>query len=422
MGHKTGRASDLEAVVGSENASSAVTAIVMPQAGQSMEEGTIIAWHAKVGDRIELGQVIMEIETDKATMEVEATEAGRLARIVAGVGATVEVKQPVAWLAESEEELDAWLTGGAGAEAVAPVATPVAPEPNLAAVGAPAFVAVSGACAPLRVAASPAARRLARNLGVDLNTFASGTGPRGRILLSDVEAAAKAGAETGAGAAAATVRPASRMRRAIATNLQRSKQTIPHFYLKAEIDAGALWTAYREARGRFLCSVNDFVTAACARALREFPALRGRWQDDGIAEQAGVHIGIAVGTDDGLTVPVVLDADRLGLEALAQRSREVAEGARAGRLTGLGQGVFTITNLGMFGTDEFIAIVNPPEAAILAVGAVREGVIVKDGALRAGRLMTLWLSADHRLVDGVMAARFMARVRELLESPAELMS
>ena len=205
--------------------------------------------------------------------------------------------------------------------------------------------------------------------------------------------------------------------KAIAANLQFSKQTIPHFYARVTIDASPLVAFTAEQKTKFKCSINDVVTLACARAVAEFPAFRSRIEGDEVVELPDAHIGIAVGTDEGLVVPVVKGADSMTLESLAGETRRVVEAARSGKLEGVGQGVFTISNLGMFGVEEFSAIINPPESAILAIGAVREDVIVKSGAVRAGRVMTMTLSADHRLIDGVAAAKFLARTRQLLERP-----
>ncbi len=214
----------------------------------------------------------------------------------------------------------------------------------------------------------------------------------------------------------------SKMRRAIARNLLYSKQTIPHFYATATVDAQLLYEIYgRVKANQYKCTINDFVVAACARGLREFEPFRGQFQEnETIKVLPDCNIGIAVGTDDGLTVPVVLNADRLTLESLAREIRGVVEGARQGKMANVGQGVFTITNLGMFGVETFQAIINPPEAAILAVGALREDIKVENGAIRPTRLMALTLSVDHRVVDGVVAAQFLARVRELLEAPEQL--
>ena len=390
-----------------------VTPILMPQAGQSMEEGTILSWKVKEGDTIEVGQVIMEIETDKATMEVEAVDAGRIAKIVANEGDIVEVKQPVAYLAEEgvDVEVGAEQAPAQKSEKPAPkekeeTKKEAKPEPDKK-------TQTASTDETGRVKASPAARKAAQDKGIDLTSIGSGSGPRGRIILTDVENADVVPTE-------AKSHSLSKMRKAIARNLTYSKQTIPHFYAKVTVDATALFAAYRKTKEQFKCSVNDFVTAACAKAIRQYPAFRSQFQENEIVEKPAVNIGVAVGTDEGLTVPVVLNADRMKLEQLAARTREVVESARNGKLEGFGQGIFTITNLGMFGTEEFAAIINPPESAILAVGAIREGVIVENGAMRPGRLMTITLSVDHRVIDGILAAQFLKTLKELLEAPEAL--
>ena len=281
-------------------------------------------------------------------------------------------------------------------------------------------LAISGKLSPSfkssgRVKASPAARKVAAGKGLDLASIGAGSGPGGRILSSDVENADVIPTET-------QVHTLSKMRRAIANNLLYSKQNVPHFYAKTTIDAGLLFSTYRQTKEQFKCSVNDFVTCACAKAVRQYSAFRSQYIDSEIIENPSANIGIAVGTDEGLTVPVVLDADRMKLEQLAARTREVVESARNGKLEGMGQGVFTITNLGMFGVEEFSAIINPPESAILAIGAIREGVVVENGAMRPTRLMTVTLSVDHRVIDGVVAAQFLKTLKELLEAPEQLVS
>jgi pyruvate dehydrogenase E2 component (dihydrolipoamide acetyltransferase) len=390
--------------------SQGVIPVLMPQAGQSMEEGTILSWKVKEGDRIEVGQVIMEIETDKATMEVEAVNAGRVAKIVAPEGAVVPVKTPIAYLAEEGVDMAAYA-----APALAP-STEV-PKPAVVPPAEPEVSTAPKAVAPVsesgRVKASPAARKTAQVQGIDLAAIGAGSGPGGRILSTDVQAAEAVPTET-------QVHPMTKMRRAIANNLLYSKQNIPHFYAKVTIDAGNLFTTYRKTKEQFKCSVNDFITAACAKAIRQYPAFRSQYKDAQVAENPAVNVGIAVGTENGLTVPVVINADRMNLEQLAARTRQVVEAARGGKLEGIGQGVFTITNLGMFGVEEFSAIINPPESAILAVGAIREGVAVENGAIRPTRLMTITLSVDHRVIDGVMAAQFLKTLKELLESPEQL--
>lgn len=394
-----------------------VTPILMPQAGQSMEEGTILSWKVAEGDRIEVGQIIMEIETDKATMEVEAVDAGRIAKIVAAEGAIVEVKVPVAYLAEEGVDVDAVLGGSsssgsaAAPQAAAAPKAAAAPEKPAAKVQKPVAASISESG---RVKASPAARKAAIDKGVDLATV-GGSGPGGRVISSDVENAESAPAE-------ARTYAVSKMRKAIANNLLYSKQNVPHFYAKTTIDAGALFSTYRKTKEQFKCSVNDFVVYACAKAIRQYSAFRSQYKNAEITETPSVNIGIAVGTDDGLTVPVVLDADKMNFKQLAAKTLQVVESARKGKLEGLGQGVFTITNLGMFGVEDFSAIINPPESAILAVGAIREGVVVENGAIRPTRLMAMTISADHRVIDGVLAAKFLQTLKELLENPQQLIS
>ena len=393
----------------------AVVPILMPQAGQSMEEGTILSWKVKEGDQIEVGQVIMEIETDKATMEVEAVDAGRIAKIVSQEGDIVEVKVPVAYLAEEDVDIDAYLaSNGTATEATQPAsggpAASAPKESSFTAQKTPASVTQTG-----RVKASPAARKAAEQAGVDLGSIGTGSGPGGRILSTDVQNADVSTTGT-------RTYNVSKMRRAIANNLLYSKQNVPHFYAKTTIDAGLLFSTYRKTKEQFKCSVNDFITRACAKAMRQYPAFRSQYKDTEVIEYSSVNIGIAVGTDNGLTVPVLLDADSMNLEQLAAKTRQIVESARSGKLEGAGQGLFTITNLGMFGVEEFSAIINPPEAAILAVGAIREGVAVKNGQMTPTRLMTVTLSSDHRIIDGILAAQFLQTLKELLEKPEQLIS
>jgi len=387
-----------------------------------MEEGTILSWRVKPGGRVKKGDVIFEAETDKAAIEVEAVDSGRLSRIVANEGDVVPVLQPVAYLAENDADVDALLAAHGGApvagEEVEKQSPRSEPSPGPAAmtiVSPAAGVSVSG-----RVKASPAARKIAKERGVDLRSAGQGTGPGGRIVSTDLS-----GAPAGAKAPSAdgpVRRRVSPMRKAIARNLLASKQTIPHFYMRMTIDADAMMSFYRAEKAKYPCTVNDVVAMAVARAVREFPAFRSRIEKDEIVEHPSANIGIAVGLDDGLVVPVVIGADRMSLKELAAQTKRLAESARGGKVEGMGQGVFTITNLGMLGVEEFAAIINPPEGAILAVGAVREDAVVRSGTVRPGRVMTLTLSADHRLIDGVLAAKFLARLKGLLESPESLRS
>ncbi|MCH8219158.1 MAG: 2-oxo acid dehydrogenase subunit E2 [Planctomycetes bacterium] len=389
-----------------------VIPILMPQAGQSMEEGTVLEWKVAEGDSISTGQIILEIETDKANMDVEAVDSGRLAKIVAQAGDIVEVKVPIAYLADNDADVEAFIAG----QGLAPEA-PADPSPSVTRDETPVIGAktASSVRSSGRVKASPAARKLAAQKNIDLNRVSPGSGPGGRVLTTDLASVEAAPVSSLGG-------QLSKMRRAIARNLLFSKQTIPHFYAKATVDAQRLYETYgRVKSGQFKCTINDFVVAACARSVREFEPFRGQFQaDETIKVFPDCNIGLAVGTEDGLTVPVVLHADRLTLDALAAEIRNIVEGARRGKMANVGQGVFTITNLGMFGVESFQAIINPPESAILAVGALREDVKVENGAIKPTRLMALTLSVDHRVIDGVVAARFLARVRELLETPEQL--
>jgi len=403
--------------------------ILMPKAGQTMEEGVLVKWHAQPGATITKGTVLFEIETDKATMEVEAPESGRLARIVVAEGATTPVLLPVAYLADNDADVDAFIAASGGG--VAESRAGVSPAPLQTPAGEagrdarPTFTTETG-----RVKASPAARKIAGERGVDLAAVGRGSGPGGRILSTDIPAV---GAAKAAAAAAPPVTPSappteavrkrmSGMRKAIARNLTLSKTTIPHWYISARINAGAMMTLYKSQKAKTGCSVNDVIVMACAKAIMEFPAMHSRVDGDTVIEFPGANIGVAVGMDEGLVVPVVMNAERFTLAQLAVETKRLANQARAGKIENMGQGIFTISNLGMFGVDEFVAIINPPEAAILAVSAVREDVIVKDGAIKAGQTMNLTLSADHRLIDGTLGAQFMARLKALLEDPVQLIA
>lgn len=406
-----------------------VVPVLMPKAGQSMEEGVIVKWHVQPGATVQKGMVLFEIETDKSTMEVEATDEGRLARIVVPESASSPVLLPVAYLAENDADLDAFIAAGGGATTLGtetashvPIADGGKPEEISS---APAAMTEAG-----RLKASPAARKLAAGRGVDLATVTTGSGPGGRILSTDIPqfqvAKSAPKAETlisqGELPPGAVRKRMSGMRKAIARNLTLSKTTIPHFYVKSRINAEAMMTFYRSQKVKAGCSVNDIIIMACAKAIMDFPAMHSRVDGETVIEFPGANIGIAVGMEDGLAVPVLLNAQEFTLPQLAVETKRLANQARAGKIENMGQGIFTISNLGMFGVDEFSAIINPPEASILAVSAVREDVIVKDGALKAGQTMSLTLSADHRLIDGTLGAQFMARLKALLENPIQLIA
>ncbi len=381
--------------------------VLMPQAGQSMEEGTIVRWLKNEGDKVQAKELLLEVETDKAVVEVEAGHDGILRKIIAQAGTTVPVRTRIALIGDASATLPAGLT-----------ATPAQPA-------TPALIPSSGP-----VKASPAARKIAGERGIDLSTVGAGSGPGGRITSRDLPAqvtgkspaapTAVKPAQTGPAGGTGSRRQLTPMRRAIARSLLSSKQTIPHFYMQLTINAAPMAELQKIEKTKYQCSVNDFVTKACATAIREFPAVRSRIENDEMVELNEVNIGIAVGVDDGLLVPVILGADTLSIKEIADETRRLAQNSKAGKLENIGKGTFTISNLGMFGIEQFTAIINPSEAAILAVGAIREVVVVRDGAMWPGKVMTLTLSADHRVVDGLPAAKFMARLKELLEAPGQL--
>jgi len=381
--------------------------VVMPRLSDSMEEGTILAWLKQVGDEVAVGEELVEIETDKANMAYEADVAGTLTEILAEEGATVAIGAPIARI---------------GGEATAP---PPAPEPRPAAVPAPG----NG-----RVKASPIARRLAKERGIDLSGL-QGSGPSGRIVKADVEAAEPSAAAPIAEAAPAAetakgnveIRELSKLQQTVARRMSESKATAPHFYLSAEIDmskAVAARAAIKSAskEGDVVPSFNDMVVKACAIALGEFPKVNGAYRDGRFELYSRVNVGVAVAAQEALIVPTVFDADKKGLRQIASDSRAVAGKVRDGSITPpeLSGGTFTVSNLGMFGIDDFSAVINAPQAAILAVGAIKEKPAVRNGQIVPAHLMNVTLACDHRIVNGAEGAEFLARVRTLLEQPVSL--
>jgi pyruvate dehydrogenase E2 component (dihydrolipoamide acetyltransferase) len=409
-----------------------MTRITMPQAGQSMEEGTILCWRKNEGELVNKGDILLEIETDKATVEVESSESGILRKILCPKGTIVPVHAPIAILGQAAEEInseiaqaEAELQSVISGNVVSPetrIANETSPEPPAAtpifitpAVKATPVQALPAGQRPTVLRASPATRKAARERGIDLSTRMPGSGPGGRILLADLDRSFEPSSSV-----EPIRRPLVGMRRAIARSLVASKQSIPHFYMRMTFNAAPLVEFYRLQKAQYPCALNDLLILACARVMSEFPAFRSRIEGEELVEFPFAGIGIAVGMDDGLRVPVIIGAERLSLQQLAVESRRIIDAALQGRVAAMGQGLLTISNLGMFGVEEFSAIINPPEAAILAVGAIRETVIVSDGAIKAGRVMTMTLSADHRIIDGLLAARFLSRLKEILESPDSL--
>ena len=429
--------------------------ITMPQLSDTMTEGVVVKWHKKEGDAVKAGEEIADIETDKATMPMESFDSGVLAYIAASEGQKVKVGDLVAVIAlggENPEEVkkQAMSRSAAPAPPAQPAQTAVAPateEPRSAAeppAGSPpdedkalsAAAAAAGAGdSAERVRATPVARRLAAEKGIDLSRI-SGSGPGGRVIERDVLEASAGGAATGrAGDARLSpgtkqVVPLTKMRSAIATALLRSKQTIPHFYETIDIDMERVEESRRTLNRRLepeniRLSIADFVMRALAEALARHPALNARYNAEKgeLVRYGDVNLGIAVAIPDGLIVPVLRGINRMGLREIRVRSLDLIERARAQRLRREEQteSTFTITSLGSAGVRQFAAIINPPEVGILAVGAAEKRPVVRDGQIVARTMMTVTLSADHRVVDGAVAAAFLVTLRELLEEPASLL-
>jgi pyruvate dehydrogenase E2 component (dihydrolipoamide acetyltransferase) len=378
--------------------------VQLPEGEQLLGEGTVISWKIKEGDSVQRGDILAEIETPKAVVELESPAAGVVSRILVRDGDAFSLKEPLA-IIEHEAVREVRPDGSAGEAAGAGQSKNerLAAEPNRT-----------------RIVASPAARRLARERGVEL-TRISGSGPGGRIQESDVLSYAEPGVGTGAPenlpAAGDRNVSLSPMRRAIAGKLTISKQTVPHFYLTVEVDAGPLWEAYTKIKSAREVSLNDFVVKAAAAALKEFPEVNSSLVGDRQVFKQEINIGIAVHVADGLRIPVLRGADCLSLEEISLAAGELVRKAREGRLEGAGTGTFTISNLGMFDVSEFAAIINPPEVAVLAVGKVREAAVIRNGVISAGQALSLTLSCDHRAFDGVTGAGFLRRIKEILEAP-----
>jgi pyruvate dehydrogenase E2 component (dihydrolipoamide acetyltransferase) len=416
------------------------TNILMPALSPTMTEGNLARWLKKEGDAVKAGDVLAEIETDKATMEVEAVDEGTLARIlVPGGTQAVKVNDVIAILAEEGEDTGA-VKAPAAVAAAAPnpplAATPIQPA---AAVSPAAQAAKSGN----RVIASPLARRIAQQLGVDL-TGVTGSGPNGRIVKADVERAPKGRAKPAATAAATATAPAisgaaqfgepafdlvphTSMRKTIARRLQESKQFVPHFYLTVDCEIDRLLKLREEVNaaspkdgpGAYKVSVNDFVVKACAIALKQVPAANASWSDDGVKMYKSADIAVAVAIPNGLITPILRDADSRRLSELSIAMKDLAVRAKSGKLkpeeyTG---GSFSVSNLGMFGIKDFAAIINPPQSCILAVGAGEQRPVVRNGALAIASVMSCTLSVDHRVVDGAIGAEFLAAFKRLIEQP-----
>jgi pyruvate dehydrogenase E2 component (dihydrolipoamide acetyltransferase) len=427
--------------------------ILMPALSPTMTEGSVSRWLKKEGDEIHSGDIIAEIETDKATMEYEAVDEGRLGKIIVPEGAQgIKVNQPIAVLLEEGE--DASAIGDVAASK--PTETkPAAPQPTPPPAEAPKTVPPPMPASQAgnghdtsRIFASPLARRMAAQAGLDLATI-KGSGPQGRIVKVDIDAALNRGPATAARAPSATPaarppqpapqpfapvtgdppfkqKPHSQMRRIIARRLTESKQNVPHFYetIDCEIDELLrIRKVLNDGDKELNLSVNDFVIRAAGLALRQVPAANASWSDDAIILWERADIAMAVALDDGLITPIIRGADLKGLQQIAAETKDLATRARAGKLK-LGEfqgGTFSISNLGMYGIREFAAVINPPQGCILAVGAGAPRPVVKDGQLAVATVMSCTLSADHRAVDGAVGAQFLAAFKKLIDEPSRML-
>ena len=459
----------------------------MPKLSPTMEEGVLATWHKKEGDAIAVDDLLAEVETDKATMEFRAFDKGTLLAVLVSPGANVKLGQPVAIVGSSGEDIRALLATVKAALPAADVPAAAPTSPTLETAAAPASAGVPPTLAPPpevlaqpamrkkpaydvlertqydaepdedasgdgRGLASPFVRKLARDRGIDLAGKA-GSGPHGRILPQDLDrlaagpqtpaapgatsgtsaAMTRATGSTGLALAAPEVRALSPMRKTIARRLTESKQSVPHFYLNVDVDASALAVLRAElvadaekggGEAPVKISVNDLVVKAVAAALVRVPECNAQFSDQGILVHKRVDLSIAVAVPDGLVTPVVRDADKKSLGAVAREIRDLAARARAKKLRPeeMSDGTFSISNLGMFGIDTFSAVINPPEGAILAVGQVRDEPVVKGGAVVAGKRLGMTLSCDHRVIDGAVGAAFLAELRSLLERPMRILT
>ncbi|MDS4010654.1 MAG: pyruvate dehydrogenase complex dihydrolipoamide acetyltransferase [Defluviicoccus sp.] len=423
--------------------------VLMPALSPTMTEGKLARWLKREGETVNSGDVIAEIETDKATMEVEAVDEGVLGKILVAEGSEhVAVNTPIAMILVEGEDAKA-LTAGTPAPAKAAAPAPAAPAAAPAAPPSPSPAAPAQA-AGARIFASPLAKRMAAEAGLDLAAI-KGSGPRGRIIKADVEAAKQAPPAAKPAAAPQAAKPApaaapaaapqpfetpyvevanSTMRKVIARRLSDSKRDIPHYYLTIECNIDPLLELRDKLNARtgegpaaFKLSVNDFVIRAVALALRAYPDANCSWTDEAIRFYQTVDVAVAVAAPNGLITPIVRNADAKGLAAISNEIKHLAGRARESKLMPeeyVGGG-FTVSNLGMYGIKEFAAIINPPQSCLLAVGAAEKRPIVKDGALAVGTMMSCTLSADHRSVDGAKGASFLKVFKGLIEDPLTML-
>jgi len=408
--------------------------ITMPKLSDTMVEGTIARWKKKEGDTIEIGDILAEVETDKATMEMEAFDEGILKEITVGDGKSAKVGEKIGLILAEGETEEKPAAAPKEADLTTKKADPKAAAPAKEAKAEKSEAAPSSG---ERIKASPLAKKIAKERGVTLEGV-TGTGPGGRIVVKDVPTQSAKSSAPAAASAAPKIEPPpsgegdtkvtlSGMRKVIAERLLASKTQIPHFYLSVEVDAGSLMNIRKElnsaneAAGLPKLTVNDFVLLAVARAAANHPNVNAAWAGDSIIQYAGVHISVAVSVDDGLVTPVIRNAQKLSLKEISLAVKDLATRARSKKLKPeeYQGGTITVSNLGSYGVEQFYAIVNPPQAAILAIGAiVKKPVVNAKNEIVVGQRMTIALSGDHRVVDGAVGAEFLATLRKMIENPA----
>lgn len=427
--------------------------IEMPKLSDTMTEGTLAKWTIKEGDAVKVGQTIADVETDKATMEMTSFFEGTIHKLVVKAGDKIPLSGPMAVVLEEGESapanLDELIAKASAAAAVVPAkaAAPAAGAAPARKAGgtvaglvlpsAPGYTRRAAAEAGgIRVKASPLAKKIAAEKGVDLARL-TGTGPGGRIIRADVESAPVGGGSPARVSSAPTIRPVagpddervanSNMRNIIAERLLASKTQIPHFYLQIEVDAAPLMqfrahlNASNEKTGGNKYTVNDFILKAVISAAQAQPAINAAWDGDAVVKFKSVGLSVAIAVEDGLVTPVIKQAEKKTLLEISQAVKELAGRAKNKKLSPdeFAGGTITVSNLGAYGIDQFSAIINPPQAAILSIGSIRNIPVVNDkGAIVAGQRMWVGLSGDHRVVDGAVAATYLAELRKLLESPA----
>jgi pyruvate dehydrogenase E2 component (dihydrolipoamide acetyltransferase) len=395
------------------------TNVIMPALGVAQEKGTLINWLKSEGQTVSKGEPLMEVETDKATVEIEAVASGILANVTASAGDEVPVGHTIALILAPGETIPetAAAPSSSSIKEISPQASAESKLEDRTETPNPT-PRISG----LRILASPAARRIAREEGIDLGAL-NGSGPEGSVLIADVRRAKeKPTLEPEIAQRVSRPVPLSPMRRIVGERMTQSKQSAPHFYISMDIDMTAIVgmrNRWRQRGERTFPSINDFILSACAHTLKDFPILNARFTHDGIEFLPEINIGMAVALEEGLVVPVIRHADRLSLDDLAQQSRQLSDKAQHKKLLPFDYegGTFTVSNLGMLGVDNFVAIINPPQCAILAVGRVAPRAVADEVGIAVRSMMTATLSADHRVVDGAIAARFLAAFKRRMENP-----